>query len=146
MCTFVTELFEPCETLPEYRSLVFYLFLRFYIYFLFIDINQVFSSLFQLTSCFPYYFHVSYQEQLPLWVHLSELPRKPISFQFTWGYLTKLLTLQISCFHLIALRVCLIALILPSFLAPSALQQSFLVTISPSLFFRTALAMLLQFF
>ena len=46
MCTFVTELFEPCETLPEYRSLVFYLFLRFYIYFLFIDINQVFSSLF----------------------------------------------------------------------------------------------------
>ena len=146
MCTFVTELFELCETLPEYQSLVFYLFLRFYIYFLFIDIIQVFSSLFQLTSCFPHYFHVSYQEQLPLWVHLPQLPCKPISFQFTWGYLTKLLTLQNSCFHLITLRVCLIDLILPSFLAPSALQHSFLVTTSPGLFFRTVLAMLLQFF
>ena len=146
MCTFVTELFELCETLPEYQSLVFYLFLRFYIYFLFIDIIQVFSSLFQLTSCFPHYFHVSYQEQLPLWVHLPQLPCKPISFQFTWGYLTKLLNLQNSYFHLITLRVCLIALILPSFLAPSALQHSFLVTTSPGLFFRTILAMLLQFF
>ena len=52
MCTFVTELFELCETLPEYQSLVFYLFLRFYIYFLFIDIIHVSSSLFLLTSFF----------------------------------------------------------------------------------------------